>query len=285
MPPVQRNGGLQPQNLALTIAGTHIREPGERVWSGGFVKLLQEFGFSTEASRAALARLVQRDLLAREMDGRRALYTLTDHAVELLTRGDERIFKFGRPEPSREVWTVLWHAIPEGRRAERTRFATGLRFLGFGSVQDATWFAAHDREAAVVRLATSLEIAEYVSVFIGRMSDRLPPGILVGQAWDLAAVGEGYRRFLDDYGHLRRAGDRRVLSRRDAFVTRTLMLHQFRGFPFIDPEIPASVGGHPQLRKRVVSLFDVVYAGLAAAAIKHFEDVAQPEFTRRPSAA
>jgi phenylacetic acid degradation operon negative regulatory protein len=285
MSAVQRSGPLQPQDLALTIAGTHIREPGERVWSGGFVQLLQEFGFSTEASRAALARLVQRNLMAREMDGRRALYTLTDHAVELLTSGDDRIFNFGRPDSAGGVWTVVWHAIPDGSRAERTRFATGLRFLGFGSVQDATWFAAHDREAEVMELATGLGLKEYISLFIGRMSGHLPAGILVQEAWDLAAVDERYTRFVDDYGHLRRAAARRALLPKDAFVTRTLMLHQFRGFPFVDPELPASVGGRPQLRKRVVALFDVVYAGLADAANEHFQDVAQPAFSRGTTAA
>ncbi|HET6505348.1 MAG TPA: PaaX family transcriptional regulator C-terminal domain-containing protein [Baekduia sp.] len=285
MPAVQRSAPLQPQDLALTIAGTHIREPGERVWSGGFVQLLKEFGFSTEASRAALARLVQRNLLEREMDGRRALYTLTEHAVELLTRGDDRIFSFGRPETTGDVWTILWHAIPEGRRAERTRFATGLRFLGFGSVQDATWFAAHDREAAVTELATSLNLIDHISLFVGRMSDQVPPGLLVREAWDLAAVDDRYTRFVDDYGHLRRAGERRALSPKDAFVTRTLMLHQFRGFPFVDPELPAAVGGRPQLRKRVVALFDVVYAGLADAANAHFHEVAQPAFSRAAPAA
>jgi phenylacetic acid degradation operon negative regulatory protein len=279
-----RTTGLQPQDLALTIAGVHLRDPGDRVWSGGFVELLQEFGFSTEASRAALARLVQRELLAREMAGRRALYTVTPKAVQLLERGDERIFTFGRDEAADECWTVLWHAIPEARRAERTRFATGLRFLGFGSVQDATWVAAHDRETAVNELASSLGIVEHISILVGRMSGLTHSEVLIGEAWDLAAVDERYERFLADYGHLRRAGTRKALTPQEAFVTRSLMLHQFRGFPFADPELPESLGGNPRLRTRMVALFDLVFAGLADAAAQHFAAVAQPAFARRAAA-
>lgn len=280
MPRAARNGALQPQDLALTIVGAHLREAGERVWSGGFVELLQEFAFSTEASRAALARLVGRELLKREMNGRRALYTLTDAAVELLRRGDERIFTFGREDSPENVWTVLWHAIPYGCRAERARFAAGLRFLGFGSVQDATWVAAHDREAEILELASNLRIDDYVSVLVGRMSAHKRPPILVGEAWNLPAVDERYEQFLADYGDLKRAAARRALSPREAFVTRTLMLHQFRGFPFLDPELPSIAGGRPQLRTRTVALFDVVFAGLAAPAAEHFRSVAQPAFAR-----
>jgi phenylacetic acid degradation operon negative regulatory protein len=284
MPPDQRNAsGVRPQDLALTIAGVHLREPGQRVWSGGFVTLLREFGFSTEASRAALTRLVQRALLDREMDGRRALYTLTGKAVELLERGDERIFSFGRTAPATDIWTVLWHAIPETRRVERSRFASRLRFLGFGSVQDATWVAAHDREIEVLELAVRLNIRQYISIVVGRMSERAQPEILVAEAWDLSAVDERYRQFLADYGDLRRPAARRALSPREAFLTRTLMLHRFRAFPFLDPELP--LGETPQLRARAIELLDVLSGGLADAAGEHFREVAQPEFARRVSAA
>ncbi|HEU4974962.1 MAG TPA: PaaX family transcriptional regulator C-terminal domain-containing protein [Baekduia sp.] len=276
-----RNAGLQPQELALTIAGAHVREPGTLVWSGGFVALLREFGFSTEASRAALARLVQRGLLAREMAGRRALYTLTPKALAVLDRGDRRIFSFARSESPERVWTALWHTIPQGLRAERARFATGLRFLGFGSVQDATWVAAHDREAEVLELASELDIQPYLAILIGRTSERLQTGVLVAEAWDLAGVADRYEQFLADYGELRRAGARRALTPTEAFVTRTLMLHQFRAFPFLDPELPGPAAGVTRLRQRMVALFDLVYGSLEDAAAEHFRAVAQPAFAVR----
>lgn len=183
---VGRGGGaLQPQDLVLTIFGAHVRHPGDKVWSGGMVKILESLGFTTGSARAALARLVNRDLLARTRDGRQAFYSVTQRADALLSEGDRRIFTFGRTEPAVDLWTVLWHAIPEDQRVSRSRLASRLRFLGFGSVQDATWVAARNREHEVRLLLHQLDIKPYVSVMVGHMSPEVPPVALVAQAWRL----------------------------------------------------------------------------------------------------
>jgi phenylacetic acid degradation operon negative regulatory protein len=271
------NGGLQPQDLVLTIFGSYVRRPGDIVWSGGMVDLLTEFGFSNAAARAALSRLVIRDLLAREKRGRLAFYSLTERADALLAEGDRRIFSFARTTPALDTWTVLWHAIPEDRRVARSRFASRLRFLGFGSVQDATWVAARDREQEVRALLAELEIEEYASVMVGRMSRGLPPVALVAQAWKLDAVKERYDEFLDEYGPLRRPRARRGLDQQQAFAARTVMLHRFRSFPFLDPELPAAVDPLRASREEVVKIFDDVYAALEEPAAAYFRAVAQPE--------
>jgi phenylacetic acid degradation operon negative regulatory protein len=156
------------------------------------VELLGEFGFSTEAARAALSRLAVRGLLERHRHGRRVSYSLTERAGELLAQGDRRIFSFGRDEHGHGTWTVFWHAIPEDRRVERSRLASRLRFLGFGSVQDATWVAAADRERDVVPLVRALGAEPYCTVIVGRLSPELAPEAAVAQAWDLDDVERRY---------------------------------------------------------------------------------------------
>lgn len=267
---------LQPQDLALTIFGAHVRRPAETAWSGGMVQILGEFGFSAEASRAALARLVTRGLLRRQKDGRLVFYALTARAEELLSEGDERIFNFGRA-PRSSGWTVLWHTIPEDRRVERSRLASRLRFLGFGSVQDATWIAAGDREAEVLRILAELEVEPFASILVGELSARLGAGALVEQAWDLGVVEDAYRAFLDAYAPLRGARAQRRLDERAAFVTRTRMLHEFRGFAFLDPELPDGARTIDRLRGKVVEAFDAVYTGLEGTAEAHFAAVARPD--------
>jgi phenylacetic acid degradation operon negative regulatory protein len=168
------------QDLAITILGSQMGRSRGRFWSGGMVALIGEFGFSSEAVRAALARLVTRGILERHRDGRMINYALTARAEELLAEGDCRIFSFGRRAPVADAWTLLWHTIPEDRRVERSRLAARLRFLGFGSLQDATWIAASDREAEVRALAGQLALEQYVSVFLARIS-RGSEGAIV--AW------------------------------------------------------------------------------------------------------
>jgi phenylacetic acid degradation operon negative regulatory protein len=238
------------------------------------VQLLGEFGFSTEAARAALSRLATRGLIARTKRGREVFYELTPRAIALLEEGDRRIFTFGDGAEASGRWTVLWHWLPESRRTERARLGRRLRFLGFGPVQDATWVAPHDREAEVAALLESLGIARYAYVVVGRPSAALRMDAVVDQAWDLAAVSAGYRDFLADFGPHRTKRARTALDDRAAFVVRTRALHLFRGFPFLDPELPDQVMPDPRLRPQVVTAFHKLYADLHAPAARHFGTIA-----------
>ena len=269
MTEAQGTAGVRPQDLVLTIFGAHVRR-GELAWSGGMVEILESLDFTTGSARAALARLVNRDLLARTRDGRRAYYSATQRADALLAQGDRRIFSFGRIQTHDQPWTVLWHAIPEEQRVARSRFASQLRFLGFGSVQDATWVAARDREQEVLMLMRQLGIESYASVMVGRMSAELPPLALIAEAWNLAAVQARYEVFLREFGPMRAARERRRLSIDAAFRSRTLMLHRFRGFPFMDPELPPAVDPIRELRNEVVACFDEVYSALEDPATRYF---------------
>lgn len=265
---------IQPQDLVLTMLGAHLRGPGELAWSGGMVELLQEFGFSREAARAALSRLVTRGLIDRIRRGRHVHYRLTDRAERLLAEGDRRIFTFGREDPDSTRWTVLWHSLPERRRVERARLGRRLRFLGFGSVQDATWVAPHDREDEVLAVLEALEIERYAYVLVGRPSRRLAIDTVLREAWDLPGVVERYEAFLEELTPYRRKRARTALDDRAAFVLRIRTVHSFRGFPFLDPELPEDVMPGPTLRPQVVAMFDLIYEELREPAERHFSAVA-----------
>jgi phenylacetic acid degradation operon negative regulatory protein len=265
---------LQPQDLGLTIFGSYLRESGGLAWSGGMVQLLGEFGFSTEAARAALSRLATRGLIERTKRGRQVFYELTPRATAVLEEGDRRIFTFGDGAEASGRWTVLWHWLPESRRTERARLGRRLRFLGFGPVQDATWVAPHDREAEVAALLESLGIAGYAYVLVGRPSAALSVDAVIDQAWDLGSVSAAYRDFLADFGPYRTKRARTALDDRAAFVVRTRALHLFRGFPFLDPELPDQMMPDPRLRPQVVTAFQKLYADLHAPAARHFAAVA-----------
>ncbi len=258
----------QPQDLVLTIFGAHVRRSGTQVWSGGMVAILGELGFTTGAARAALARLVKRELLARTRAGRHAFYSLTPRADALLAEGDRRIFGFGRGAANDDSWTVLWHAIPERDRVTRSRLASRLRFLGFGALQDATWIAAHDREREVRTLVEQLGVGPHVSVVIGRMPDG-PAASMVAQAWRLDDVLRRYESFLSDFPDAA-AALWTECPPRDAFRLRTLMLHRFRGFPFLDPELPRAIDPVAEIRDAVLARFAELYAALEDGASHHF---------------
>ncbi len=265
---------LQPQDLALTMFGSYLRTEGQLAWSGGMVQLLGEFGFSVEASRAALNRLAIRELIVRTKRGRQVFYGLAPHTQRLLAEGDRRIYGFGQEVEDVTTWTVLWHSLPDELRAERARMSRRLRFLGFGSVQDATWVAPHDREDVVVDLLTDLGVAHHACVIVGRPAAALDVGAVLREAWDLDDVNRQYVAFLDEFAAYASADAQRALDDREAFAICTRATHVFRQFPFLDPELPDRLMPDPTARTRAVATFHAITDGLRPAAARHFDAVA-----------
>jgi phenylacetic acid degradation operon negative regulatory protein len=261
---------LQPQDLVVTMLGTYVRPFARAVWSGGLVALLREFGFSDGAARAALTRLVRRDLIERERSGRLVHYRLTPRCERLLIEGDGRIFALGRLPADAGPWTVVWHQIPEDRRLERTRLGRRLRFLGFGSVQDSVWVAPHDHSSEVAELLAELDVAGFASVFVA--SVRVGPGLpaMVARAWDLSGLEERYDAFCAGFEPYVSAS----LGDQEAFMIRTRLMHAFRAFAQLDPELPDELAPLSGSRQRAAEIFDALYNGLAAPSQRHFDAVA-----------
>ncbi|HWD02760.1 MAG TPA: PaaX family transcriptional regulator C-terminal domain-containing protein [Amycolatopsis sp.] len=264
----------------MTLLGSYV-QPREtrRVWSGGLVSLLTELGFSDGAARIALTRLVRRDLLARHREGRLVHYSLTKRTVAVLADGDRRIFGLGRRAGPAGTWTVLWQSIPETRRQARETLVRRLRFLGFGPVQDGTWLAPHDREAEVLALLDELGVTEHAGLMLGTPSTALDVRRFAGRAWDLDELSARYDAFVSEFG-----GSPRDLPDAEAFVVRTRLVHEFRVFPTLDPELPGELIPAPGRRAAAVELFHDRYAALAPAAQRHFDrTVRTTDFDRAQS--
>lgn len=263
-----------PQELVMTLLGSHVHPRETRqVWSGGLVALLAELGFSDGAARIALARLAHRDLLERHKQGRLVHYTLTRRTIAVLEDGDRRIFSLGREPRAAGEWTVLWQNVPEARRQARERLVRRLRFLGFGSIQDGTWLAPNDREEEVVALLKELDITEFAGLMLGRPSASLDVRAFAGRAWDLAGLDERYATFVAEFEGYIPADGREELDDPAAFWLRTRLVHTFRRFPSLDPELPSELIAAPAKRAAAVRLFHDLYAALAPAAQRHFDQV------------
>jgi phenylacetic acid degradation operon negative regulatory protein len=270
--PLAAGEPFQPQDLVITLLGTYVRPFGDVVWSGGLVVLLGDFGFSHGAARVALTRLVRRGLIARVRSGRLVHYRVTPRCDRLLLEGDRRIFSLGDPPDDAGCWTLVWHQIPEDRRLERSRLARRLRFLGFGSAQDSVWVSPHDHSAEVVELLDDLGVAEFTTLF--RASMDLAAGLpaFVSRAWDLSGLVARYEGFASEFEPFVRGGRAGRLSDAEAFATRTRLVHLFREFPVLDPELPDELAPSVGIaRARAVELFHVLYGGLAEGSQRHFE--------------
>ena len=54
---------------------------------------------------------------------------------------------------------------------------------------------------------------------------------------------------------------------------RTRLVHQFRGFPLVDPELPECLAPVSAARERAAETFHELYEGLAAPSQRHFDAV------------
>jgi phenylacetic acid degradation operon negative regulatory protein len=66
------------------------------------------------------------------------------------------------------------------------------------------------------------------------------------------------------------------VSDREAFLVRTQLMHLFRGFAQLDPELPEDLAPLSGPRRRAVEIFEALYTGLAAASQRHFDGVTAP---------
>lgn len=259
--------GLQPQELVITMLGTYLHPRDRRLWSGGLVELLAEFGFSSGAARIALIRLVNRELLERIRSGRLAFYVLTPRSRTLLDEGDRRIFSLDDGLVSTDDWTVMWHAIPETQRRDRARLARRLRFLGFGALQDGTWVSPHNREAEAIEVIEDLGVEQFCGILIGRPAEALDFRDFAARMWPLEELTDRYRAYVREF----KPFTRRRLSDEEAFRVRTRAVHEFRTFPALDPQLPDDFMSQPRFRGEAVNVFRTLYEGLAEPSERHFD--------------
>jgi len=72
---------------------------------------------------------------------------------------------------------------------------------------------------------------------------------LVAEAWDLEAVRDEYIAFIDDFSRVRAA------TPQACFRHLALLVHAWRRFPFLDPDLPARLLPSRWPRERAHALF------------------------------
>lgn len=148
-----------------------------------------------------------------------------------------------------------------------------LRFLGFGSVQDSVWVSPHDHAEEVEVLLGELGVAEFATLFQARIGAASGLPAMVARAWDLSGLVERYEAFVAEFKPYRSVRARKRLPDSEAFLVRTRLVHLFRGFPFVDPELPEELAPVSRARARAVATFHDLYGGLAEASQRHFDEV------------
>jgi phenylacetic acid degradation operon negative regulatory protein len=238
------------ENL-MTLLGEFVLPDGGRVWTGTLIEALGTLDIEEKTARQAIARSADRGLLLPEKVGRRTRWSLSEHARALLVEGTKRIYSLHHePRAWDGRWLLVFVTVPESRRELRYRLRTRLEWAGFAPMAPGAWLSPWaDREAEAKEVLGALGLDDDARSFAGTVGGLGDVGALVAEAWDLDAVRADYDRFVDRYRR------RRPGTERDAFVATTRLVHDWRRFPFLEPDLPAELLPRRWSGQRAADLF------------------------------
>lgn len=263
----------RPGYLILDVCGAFVRDLGGWFPVAKLIVLMAELQVDEQATRSAVSRITKRGLLVPEhRDGQRG-YVLSDAARTTLEQADRHIF--GRVERAAlaDGWVVATFSVPEDERDKRHVLRSRLAWLGFGLLANGVWIAPARLLPELQESMTRLELSSYVTVFCGEHRGFEEPRGLVERCWDLDELRELYVDFLDYCTPLRRRWARRRPGGVEAFVDYTLLLNQWRTFPYLDPGLPAELLPRGWEGQRAADAFFALRDRLSAAALAHVADV------------
>lgn len=225
------------RSLLMTVLGEFVLPAGRPVWTWVLVDTLGGFGVAEKSARQALARAAAEGLLVPERVGRRTRWDLAPSAHTLLTEGAQRIYDFGRGErPWDGTWLLLLISVPEVKRDLRHRLRTRLSWAGFGSPEAGVWISPHPgREGEALDVIKELGLAGCAMSFTAAFGAIGGEDTMVSRAWDLTGLEERYEAFLADFSALEPDWPTGVLH------AQTRLVHEWRRFPFLDPQLPRTL--------------------------------------------
>lgn len=305
-------GQTSARSLLLTVLGEFVLPAGEPVWTRALLDVLGALGVEAKSARQALARTAGEGLLTSDRDGRRVRWSLTPAGSELLSDGAARIYGFGRPTTGWDGrWLVLLASVPESRRRLRHRLRTRLAWAGLGSPAPGVWVSPDPgKEARVAAVLDELDLTGSGYSFVGHYGGIGRADDIVAQAWDLDVVERAYSEFLDEFGpHLGpgaagrsepgpAAADRSTVEHSasgharggaaasdhtaastsadgcDVLARQVRLVHAWRRFPFLDPELPAELLPEQWAGSRAAELFTTLHEHWDAPARAAWADLA-----------
>lgn len=232
---------IRANSLIITIYGDAIAPHGGTVWLGSFIRLVESLGLNQRMVRTGVFRLSKEKWLVAEQIGRRSYYSLTPIGRRRFEHAYRRVYVATENTWNGE-WQIVFTSLGGLTPAQRENLRRELLWEGFGSLApgilgqpkvDAETLQEllHDNDAydkVVVMRASS------VGAFNGK-----PLQELVRECWNLDALSQHYKQFLERFRPVLRAmRTTQNLDPEQCFLVRTLLMHEFRRVLLRDPQLP-----------------------------------------------
>lgn len=251
-------------SLAVTIFGDSIAHQGNSVWLGGLVNVMQDFGLNARQTRTAIFRLGREGWLLPSLSGRRSYYSFTESGARQYARAAERIYA-----PAAAAWDGYWTLITsvglEGGLRDELRRRLG--WLGFGVIGGG--MLAHPQISVTNVHDVLRELGCEGQVVVWRASAPLdaPLAELVHSSWRLAELAARFEQFIARFAQFEALlAAQPDIASRDAFVLRTLLIHEYRRVLLKSTELPPDLLPDPWPGHAARALTATLYRRVHAAA-------------------
>jgi len=233
------------RSLIVTVWGDSLAPHGGEVWLSTLIRLLAPFGCNERLVRTSVFRLARNGWLGAKAAGRRSRYRLTAAGAHRFALAFRRVYA----SPSRS-WDGTWEVVllpdglgPAGRRSLREELA----WEGFGALAPGVHARPARGRGDIAQVAAAHAAHGGLTMFSARDLSAAPAGRLadrVSAAYDLGTLAGEYRRFLARFAGVVDAFRRDAGDPEQAFVVRTLLVHEYRRARLRDPQLPFALLPH-----------------------------------------
>ena len=150
----------------------------------------------------------------------------------MLSKDAVRIRSFGDEWSWNDQWLLVVLRVPEDHRTFRSRMRTRLERAGFGSIGAGLWVTPHTDREGEIRVPCDSDGAVEILTFTAQLGGFGDPRAIVAGAWELGTVAAEYESFVREFGRQRPKTPKAV------FRAYTTLVHEWRKFPFLDPDLP-----------------------------------------------
>ncbi|WP_417517366.1 phenylacetic acid degradation operon negative regulatory protein PaaX [Minwuia sp.] len=273
-----QNVDFRAPSLIVTIWGDTIAPTGAAIWLGSLIRLAQHFGLNERVVRTAVFRLQKDGWLQSTQSGRRSYYELAPAGQHLTVAADARIYRSAAPD-----WDGTWLTLIAGpeTHAIRDRLSRELFLLGFGSPAAGVYVRPDGASDSVREILSDLGVSEHVAAFRSDGALTMAPlHGLVARAWDHGAIDQAYHSFIGLFEPLRDGANQ--LCDGDAFIVRTLLIHEFRRITLRDPMLPQTLLPPGQSGTAARALARDIYRAVHVQATAHARNLLETRNGRLP---
>jgi phenylacetic acid degradation operon negative regulatory protein len=252
------------------LFGDLVTQHGNWVWLGSIIEALEPLGINERLVRTSVYRLVQSDWLTRKKIKKNSYYSFTEKAKRHYENAAKRIYTTEQPEWDGSWILLLPTSVPEDKKESLFK---ELTWLGFSTLSTGLWAHPSMNKDALEDTLIELELLEHVIVFNSRIHQRTSQNtlkLLVKERWNIDELSTNYQNVLNTYRPLLiNVLEKEKPTPQQAFLIRTLFIHEFRRVLIKDHELPSSMLPHDWPGFETMELASKLYLLLAGDSMNY----------------